>query len=150
MRRLAFRHHLKSLVMGMVAAIFDPCGGFIFFPCMLRLGFAQYVCATSKHFEQKASNYAEEGGRLTSYIDLVGEDGLRAALLKRMPKSARRFSGCASKRIDRAFPTFHPEKEMLDEILRSKKMAAIPFDQRVGFIWLDGEFVDWKDAKFMC
>src|SRR5690606_108316 len=26
-------------------------------------------------------------------------------------------------------------------------MAAIPFDQRDGFIWLDGEFVDWKDAK---
>src|SRR5690606_35362552 len=38
---------------GMVAAIFEPCGGFIFFPCMLRLGFAQYVCVTSKHFEQK-------------------------------------------------------------------------------------------------
>ncbi|RLL75888.1 branched-chain amino acid aminotransferase [Ochrobactrum soli] len=26
-------------------------------------------------------------------------------------------------------------------------MAAIPFDQRDGYIWLDGEFVDWKDAK---
>ena len=26
-------------------------------------------------------------------------------------------------------------------------MAAIPFDQRDGFIWLDGKFVDWKDAK---
>lgn len=26
-------------------------------------------------------------------------------------------------------------------------MAAIPFDQREGFIWQDGEFVDWKDAK---
>ncbi len=26
-------------------------------------------------------------------------------------------------------------------------MAAILFDQRDGFIWLDGEFVDWKDAK---
>ncbi|HWT61009.1 MAG TPA: branched-chain amino acid aminotransferase, partial [Ochrobactrum sp.] len=26
-------------------------------------------------------------------------------------------------------------------------MAAIPFDQRDGFIWQDGEFVAWKDAK---
>ncbi|URQ75487.1 MAG: branched-chain amino acid aminotransferase [Candidatus Ochrobactrum gambitense] len=26
-------------------------------------------------------------------------------------------------------------------------MAAIPFDQRDGYIWLDGAFVDWKDAK---
>ncbi|WP_374844464.1 aminotransferase class IV, partial [Brucella pituitosa] len=26
-------------------------------------------------------------------------------------------------------------------------MAAIPFDQRDGFIWQDGEFVSWKDAK---
>ncbi|WP_273726604.1 branched-chain amino acid aminotransferase [Brucella gallinifaecis] len=26
-------------------------------------------------------------------------------------------------------------------------MAAIPFDQREGFIWQDGEFVAWKDAK---
>ncbi|MBN9044846.1 MAG: branched-chain amino acid aminotransferase [Rhizobiales bacterium] len=26
-------------------------------------------------------------------------------------------------------------------------MAGIPFDQRDGYIWLDGEFVDWKDAK---
>ncbi|MBC2886019.1 branched-chain amino acid aminotransferase [Ochrobactrum sp. CM-21-5] len=26
-------------------------------------------------------------------------------------------------------------------------MAAIPFDQRDGFIWMDGEFVHWKDAK---
>ncbi|WP_343312431.1 branched-chain amino acid aminotransferase [Brucella sp. BE17] len=26
-------------------------------------------------------------------------------------------------------------------------MAEISFDQRDGFIWLDGEFVDWKDAK---
>ncbi len=26
-------------------------------------------------------------------------------------------------------------------------MVEIPFDQRDGFIWLDGQFVDWKDAK---
>lgn len=26
-------------------------------------------------------------------------------------------------------------------------MAAIPFDQREGFIWQDGEFVAWKEAK---
>jgi len=26
-------------------------------------------------------------------------------------------------------------------------MSAIPFDQRDGFIWQDGEFVSWKDAK---
>ncbi len=26
-------------------------------------------------------------------------------------------------------------------------MAALPFDQRDGLIWLDGEFVPWKDAK---
>ncbi|MFS2327154.1 branched-chain amino acid aminotransferase [Brucella sp. H1_1004] len=26
-------------------------------------------------------------------------------------------------------------------------MAAIPFDQRDGFIWQDGDFVAWKDAK---
>lgn len=26
-------------------------------------------------------------------------------------------------------------------------MSAIPFDQRDGFIWQDGEFVAWKDAK---
>lgn len=26
-------------------------------------------------------------------------------------------------------------------------MAAIPFDQRDGKIYLDGEMVDWKDAK---
>lgn len=26
-------------------------------------------------------------------------------------------------------------------------MVAIPFDQRDGFIWIDGQFVDWKDAK---
>ncbi|MGU3398310.1 branched-chain amino acid aminotransferase [Brucellaceae bacterium D45D] len=26
-------------------------------------------------------------------------------------------------------------------------MAEISFDQRDGFIWLDGAFVDWKDAK---
>ncbi len=26
-------------------------------------------------------------------------------------------------------------------------MSAIPFDQRDGYIWMDGEFVDWKDAK---
>ncbi|PWL17073.1 branched-chain amino acid aminotransferase [Falsochrobactrum shanghaiense] len=26
-------------------------------------------------------------------------------------------------------------------------MAEVPFDQRDGFIWLDGEFVAWKDAK---
>jgi len=64
----------------MVAAIFEPCGGFIFFPCMLRLGFAQYVCVTSKHFEQKDSNYAGKGGRLTSYIDLAGEDGMLRSL----------------------------------------------------------------------
>ncbi|NWA01365.1 branched-chain amino acid aminotransferase [Pseudomonas gingeri] len=25
--------------------------------------------------------------------------------------------------------------------------TAIPFDQRDGYIWLDGEFVEWKDAK---
>ena len=26
-------------------------------------------------------------------------------------------------------------------------MAAVPFDQRDGFIWFNGEFVPWKDAK---
>ncbi|WP_407051877.1 branched-chain amino acid aminotransferase [Methyloraptor flagellatus] len=26
-------------------------------------------------------------------------------------------------------------------------MMALPFDQREGVIWFDGEFVDWKDAK---
>lgn len=26
-------------------------------------------------------------------------------------------------------------------------MSAIPFDQRDGFIWQDGEFVSWRDAK---
>jgi branched-chain amino acid aminotransferase len=26
-------------------------------------------------------------------------------------------------------------------------MANVPFDSRDGFIWYDGEFVDWKDAK---
>ncbi|KIE04438.1 putative branched-chain-amino-acid aminotransferase [Candidatus Jidaibacter acanthamoeba] len=26
-------------------------------------------------------------------------------------------------------------------------MSLIPFDQREGFIWFDGDFVEWKDAK---
>jgi len=26
-------------------------------------------------------------------------------------------------------------------------MAVIPFDQREGFIWMNGEFVPWQDAK---
>jgi branched-chain amino acid aminotransferase len=26
-------------------------------------------------------------------------------------------------------------------------MAGVPFDQREGVIWLDGEFIDWKEAK---
>src|SRR5690606_30688463 len=77
---------------------------------------------------KKASSYAEKGGRLTIYIDLTGEDGSRRSL-----------SGLKSacNRVETA-----PRGKS-----RSKKMAAIPFDQRDGFIWLDGKFVDWKDAK---
>ena len=30
---------------------------------------------------------------------------------------------------------------------RSRKMALIPFDDRDGLIWLNGEMVDWRDAK---
>ena len=26
-------------------------------------------------------------------------------------------------------------------------MSLLPFDKRDGHIWLDGEFIDWKDAK---
>ena len=26
-------------------------------------------------------------------------------------------------------------------------MSSIPFDQREGFIWLDGEFVEWSQAR---
>ena len=26
-------------------------------------------------------------------------------------------------------------------------MTVIPFDQRDGFIWMNGEFVPWRDAK---
>ena len=26
-------------------------------------------------------------------------------------------------------------------------MSGIPFDQREGFIWLDGEFVEWSQAR---
>jgi branched-chain amino acid aminotransferase len=26
-------------------------------------------------------------------------------------------------------------------------MALVPFDDRDGFIWWDGEFVPWRDAK---
>jgi branched-chain amino acid aminotransferase len=28
-------------------------------------------------------------------------------------------------------------------------MASVPFDQLEGEIWFNGEFVPWKDAKFM-
>ena len=26
-------------------------------------------------------------------------------------------------------------------------MSIVPFDQREGVIWMNGEFVPWKDAK---
>ncbi|TJX05690.1 MAG: branched-chain amino acid aminotransferase, partial [Mesorhizobium sp.] len=26
-------------------------------------------------------------------------------------------------------------------------MASVPFDQMDGFIWMNGEFVQWADAK---
>src|SRR5579872_129215 len=28
-----------------------------------------------------------------------------------------------------------------------RSMSVVPFDQREGFIWMDGTLVDWKDAK---
>ena len=40
-----------------------------------------------------------------------------------------------------------PKAEPILKYLKEDLMAGVPMDQREGWIWFDGEFVPWKDAK---
>jgi hypothetical protein len=43
--------------------------------------------------------------------------------------------------------TVPPTDETTNETRRNAPMALVPFDDRDGWIWYDGEFVAWRDAK---